>query len=329
MTLNGVRNVFRGPLRVRPGITSLAVFVVLVGLMNWLVVNQKVVLYLFYFPVVFASLVCPRRQAVGIASLAALLVVAYAVFLPRTFAPARQSLLLWAELVIWGGILVLTAYTIATLKGRIQAALFSLRQAYEGVLAILSRFIQTVDADTEAHCVRVAAYAVQLAREMKMSDEQVEEIRIAGLLHDVGKVEVSVQLLRKAAALSKEEFEQIQEHTTRGAAIVRPVGGMLTHIAAAVETHHEKYDGSGYMGLKGEEIPILARIIAVADVFDALLSDRPCRKGLGLFEALDNVVASVGSYFDPAVIAALKTIVDRQGEQDTQPVGHLLLGGAG
>ena len=97
--------------------------------------------------------------------------------------------------------------------------------------------------------------------------------------------------------------------------MIRPMGGMLADIADAIESHHENYDGTGYQGLKGEEIPIVARIIAVADVFDALLSDRPYRKSMGVFSALDNLVVASGSRFDPTIVTALKNIIDHGGEE--------------
>jgi HD-GYP domain-containing protein (c-di-GMP phosphodiesterase class II) len=142
-----------------------------------------------------------------------------------------------------------------------------------------------------------------------------ERIRIAGLLHDVGKVDVSVDILRKAAALSQDERQSIREHAARGAELVRPIGGILADIADAIEAHHENYDGTGYKGLRGEQIPLVARVIAVADVFDALLSDRPYRKSMGIFSALDNLVVSSGSRFDPSIVDALQRIINRGGEE--------------
>ena len=300
--------------RMRLGLVFVLVLTVLLGLLNWLVVNQTVVLYLFYLPVVFAALALPKRDSVGVAALAGLMVIAYIFFLPKGLHVSSNRALLWAEILAWSGILMVTAYMVATLKARMQAALSNLQRAYRGVLAILSRFIPTVDADTEAHCVRVSAWAVHIAQELGLTESQMEEARFAGLLHDVGKVDVSVELLRKTAALSREEHAQIREHTARGAAMIKPVGGMLSYIADAIEAHHEKYDGSGYKGIRGEQIPLLARIVAVADVFDVLLSDRPYRKGIAIHEALDSIVASAGTSFDPVVVDALRRIVNREGD---------------
>jgi putative nucleotidyltransferase with HDIG domain len=300
-------------LSARGSLVLLLVFTALLGLMNWLVVNQMLLLYCFYLPVLLAAMSLVRRDAIGVSILAALMVVAYMFFMPTRAVGQPNRLLLWSELMVWGGILVVTAYLVATLRQRTLQALESLSRAYQGVLAILSRFIQTVDADTEAHCSRVSACSVRLAEELRLDDEKIEEARIAGLLHDVGKVDVSVELLRKAAALSDEEQARVSEHTTRGAAIVKPVGGMMCRIAEAIEAHHEKFDGTGLRALKGEAIPLLARIVAVADAFDALVSDRPYRKGMAAYEALDSVADSAGQHFDPKVVEALRAIVAAEG----------------
>jgi putative nucleotidyltransferase with HDIG domain len=301
--------------KVRPGLIPLMVFTALLGVMNILLVNQKIVLYLFYLPVIMAAWTLRKRHAVSVAVLAAVLVAAFAVYLPRSLVYSGSVSLLWAELSIWGGILVVTAYMVSTLRAWTEEAMRSLQRAYSGVLAILSKFIETIDADTEAHCVRVAAWSVTIGRELGLSSEVIEELRIAALLHDVGKVNISVDILRKAAALSSDERHAIEEHTVRGASLVRPIGGMLGSIADIIEAHHENYDGSGYAGLKGEAIPLAARIIAVADVFDALLSDRPYRKSIGVFNALDNIVNGSGSRFDPEAVDALRRIINRGGEE--------------
>ena len=314
--------------RVRPGLLPLMVFTVLLGLMNILLVNQKIILYVFYLPVIMAAWTLRKRHAVSVAILAAVLVAAFAVFLPQSLIYSSSTSLLWAELAIWGGILVITAYMVSTLRTWAEEAMRNLERAYSGVLAILSKFIETIDADTEAHCVRVAAWAVNVGRELGLKGALVEEVRIAALLHDVGKVNVSADILRKAAALSSNERQTIQEHTVCGAALVRPIGGILANIADAIEAHHENYDGTGYAGLAGEAIPLTARIIAVADVFDALLSDRPYRKGIGVFNALDNIVHASGSRFDPKVVEALQHIINRGGEEVVgevlQGAGHML-----
>ncbi len=307
------------------GLWGLLVFTVLLGVMNWLVVNQTVMLYVYYLPVMCAAMVLRRRDAIVVAVVATVMVFAYAALVPDSLQQPTQGPLIWTQLVVWGGILVVTAYVVATLKAKLRETLSSLERAYHGVLAILSRLIQTVDADTEAHCTRVSIWAVRIGRELHLDESQLEELRITGLLHDVGKVDVSIELLRKAGALSEQEREQIGEHAGRGASMIRTVGGMMGRIADAVEAHHEKYDGTGPMGLKAEEIPVLARVVAVADAFDAIQSDRPYRKGVSVFEGLARVHSSVGTHFDPAPVAALEKIVSREG--DLCVTGGVTLGG--
>jgi len=309
------RSVLHELSKVRPGLVPLMVFTALLGVMNILLVNQRIVLYMFYLPVIMAAWTLRKRHAVSVAVLAAVLVAAFAVWQPKSLTESKNMSLVWAELSIWGGILIVTAYAVSTLRAWTEEAMRGLERAYSGVLAILSKFIETIDADTEAHCVRVAAWSVTISQELRLETPMVEEVRIAALLHDVGKVNISVDILRKAAALSSDERQTIQEHTVCGASLIRPIGGMLGNIADVIEAHHENYDGSGYAGLKGEEIPLAARIIAVADVFDALLSDRPYRKSIGVFNALDNIVNSSGSRFDPEAVEALQKIINRGGEE--------------
>jgi len=304
---------------VRLRVWLLLIFTVLLGLMHWLYANQGALLYLYYLPVIAAAMVLRKRDAVGVAGLAAAMVLAFGYSRPEQLYRTGGEVYLWAALVIWGGVLVTTAYVVSMLKARLQTTLENLSRAYEGILAILSRFIQTVDTDTRAHCSRVSMWAVRIARELHLDGSQIEAARITGLLHDVGKAEVSVDLLRKAATLSDAEQEQVRTHAACGAAMVRQVGGILEQVAEAIEAHHEKYDGSGYGGMAGRRIPLLARIIAVADAFDALVSDRPYRKGVGTFEALTSIQVGRGSHFDPDVVDALQRIVDREGESAAAP----------
>jgi putative nucleotidyltransferase with HDIG domain len=306
--------IIREMLKVRPGLIPLVVFTILLGVLNSLVVNQRVMLYIFYVPVVFAAWMLPKRDAVGVALLAGMMVLAYALYIPNRLSAGSGGYLVWTEIGIWGGILIVTAYVVSTLRVWTQEALANLQRAYAGVLSILSKFIETVDADTEAHSVRVSAWSVRMAEEMGLKGSIVEEVRIASMLHDVGKVEVSVDILRKAASLSAKEQTEMQQHTSRGAEILKPVGGMLSRIADAIESHHEKYDGSGYRGLMAEEIPLASRIIAVADAFDAMLSDRPYRKGMAIGEAMDRIISGSEKHFDPKVVVALQRVINSEGE---------------
>ncbi len=300
-------------LKARPVFITLFAFVVLLGFINTLLVNQRVILNLFYIPVTIAAWRLSRKEASEVAILAGLMVVAYAILSPKQPLGPTDKFLALADLGIWCGILVITAYTIAALREKSAKALIELQRAYSGVLSILTKFIQTVDVDTEAHSVRVSALSVRIAQQMHLRRTDVEEVRVAALLHDVGKVSVSVDILRKASALSPEDRKQIEQHTSSGADLVKPIGGMLSKIADGIESHHEKYDGSGYNGLAGEEIPLIGRVIAVADAFDAIVSDRPYSKAIDPEEAVDIIKDASGSHFDPRVVRALTRVVNRFG----------------
>jgi putative nucleotidyltransferase with HDIG domain len=193
-----------------------------------------------------------------------------------------------------------------TLYDRQSRHLTELRQTYFGLLTILQQFISN-DKYTHNHSYRVALYASAVAVRMGFDQEHVDDIRAAALLHDVGKLETSRELLYKAASLTPEEMEEMaemQKDVQKGVALLEPVGGSLRRVLPIILAHHDKYDGSGYRPAKGEEIPIEARVLAVADAFDTLTSDRPYRRAVSPFEAREIIVSNAGSNFDPAVVTA-------------------------
>ena len=159
-----------------------------------------------------------------------------------------------------------------------------LRQTYYGVLMILRQFISK-DKYTENHSYRVSIYATKIAAYLGFRPERIEDVPCAALLHDIGKLEISRELLHKAGRLSKEEFNNVQEQVEKGAQILDPLGGSMRRIIPIILAHHDKFDGSSHCDSQGEEIPLEARVISVADVYDALTSDRPYRKGMAPFEA--------------------------------------------
>ncbi len=144
------------------------------------------------------------------------------------------------------------------------------------------------------------------------NEDQIEDIRAAALLHDIGKLETSRDVLYKAAKLTDEEISEIKTHVQKGVNLLSPVSGSLRRILPIILAHHDKFDGSGYNATKGEDIPIEARVLSVADVYDALISDRPYRQGLSPFEARDIIVKGEGTDFDPRVIRAFESAFQKQ-----------------
>jgi putative nucleotidyltransferase with HDIG domain len=224
----------------------------------------------------------------------------------------------WLDVLAWGSMLIVTGYLMGTLYEHRGAQMLELRETYDGVLMLLRHFISK-DQYTENHSYRVSVYAARIAARLDLSPDRIEDVRAAALLHDIGKLEISRELLYKAARLTKEEFEQVQTHVDRGIEFLESMGGSLRRVLPIILAHHDKFDGTGYHPLRGEEIPIEARVISVADVYDALTSDRPYRKAMSPFEAKEILVKGSGTEFDPRVVAAFVEAM-KKGEMEVTAV---------
>lgn len=191
------------------------------------------------------------------------------------------------------------------LKRRVKEKTDELIQVNFSVLAALARAVETKDLGTYGHSMRVSRYAEQIAENLHLDLEAREGLRVAALLHDIGKIGISDLILGKPGPLTAQEMEVVRQHPQNGVEILRP----LRHyqpILPAILHHHEHYDGGGYPhGLAGEGIPLLARIISVADTYDAILSDRPYRSAADQERALAVLGGMSGIQFDPAVVDGL------------------------
>lgn len=177
------------------------------------------------------------------------------------------------------------------------------RMLYSTVRALVAS-IEAKDEYTRGHSERVTAYSLQLARGLKVSEDDMATLELAGLLHDVGKIGVDDRILRKPGKLSDEEFEVIRQHPAVGSDIVREVEEANV-LAAIVRHHHERWDGSGYPdGLKEKDNEPLSRIVAVADAYDAMTSARPYRQPMAIHKVVEQLRTGSGEQFDPDVVAA-------------------------
>ena len=183
--------------------------------------------------------------------------------------------------------------------------------SYRATVRALSNAVEARDAYTGKHAERVAAYGIEIARAMGLPRPDAPEMEFGFLLHDIGKVAVPDAILYKPGALTAEERALMARHPAVGAEIIGHIE-FLADAAAVVRSHHERWDGSGYPdGLSGEQIPVAARVFAVADVLDALTTDRPYRPRFPLGEARTMICRESGTHFDPAVIEAFNRIEDR------------------
>lgn len=229
---------------------------------------------------------------------------------------------LWSVLGPFAPVLVLIPVIVA----RWAVAQFAAQQrAYEATVSALCQAVETKDFYTRGHSERVSRGSVMIATEIGMRVERVAAIRYAGMLHDVGKLGVPTSVLQKRSSLTDDEYAAIQLHPMRGIDIVREIG-FLDEALAGIMHHHERIDGRGYpMGLAGDEIPEFARVLSVADAFDAMTSDRSYRGARPVPEAVAELRKWAGKQFDPAFVDAFVAAIERDGW--SPPDGGIPAGG--
>lgn len=270
--------------------------------------NKLAFLNFFYIPVLLAAYFLGRRLGVLAGFASVLMISIYAVLDPVRFVQnAGDSAML--SVFLWGAFLMVTAYVVGTLYDLKTESTRDLHQAYQGIVEILAKFIDAVDGYTQDHSVRVSQLATKIATELGLDRVAVENIRVAGLLHDVGKIDVSLEVLTKASALAPHEWEEMKRHTSMGSELLEQTGGLLRDVLPIVHYHHEYFDGTGYHGVSGKEIPLGARILAVADAYDAMITDRPYRTGRTPWEAKVEIESHSGKQFDPKVVDAFIVVM--------------------
>jgi putative nucleotidyltransferase with HDIG domain len=192
---------------------------------------------------------------------------------------------------------------------RLKQAATENRELFLGSIKMLAAAIDEKDPYTRGHSGRVAKYSMLIADQMGMNAEDLDRLKISALLHDVGKIGVDDRVLKKPGKLTDEEFDLMKQHPSKGANIMRPVA-QLRDVLPGIELHHERMDGAGYpYGLHGEQIPMMARIIAVADTLDAITTNRPYQSAMDIEYALDRIRSLAVTKFDAQVVAALDAAV--------------------
>jgi putative nucleotidyltransferase with HDIG domain len=272
---------------------------------------------------VLAAYSLGTRSGGATALLSFLIVTIYAIASPARFTFAATTDLLVFDLLIWGSFLGLTGLVIGQLSDDRRRRIRELKSAYVGVLEILAKFLESADHYTKSHSVRVAELSSAVAAELGLSDDEIENIRAGALLHDIGKADC-MELVKRASALADPEQREMSTHTVRGAALVRSVGAILKETVPIILYHHHYYGGrDGQEGPVGEHIPLGARIVAVADAYDAIVTDRPYRKGRAPWQAILEIENCASTQFDPRVVQAFKRIMPGDSDEPERELDEI------
>jgi HD-GYP domain-containing protein (c-di-GMP phosphodiesterase class II) len=208
-------------------------------------------------------------------------------------------------------VLLLSTFGAQAAVAIVNAKLYqNLKQMLVGVIVSFSAAIEAKDPYTEGHSARVAEYALAIGRKIGLRGAALDELKNAGLIHDIGKIGVSEAIICKKGRLTADEMEEMRHHPIYGENIASPIP-FLSSVVSGVRWHHERYDGKGYPdGISEEKIPLVAKILAVADAFDAITSRRPYREPRSPEEALEEIRRHSGTQFDPKVVKAFERAFD-------------------
>ena len=294
----------------------LVAVILIVAFVGTYIVEEKfIILNFYYLPVLTAGYFLGRRMGVLSAVFSILAVLICVLLLPNRFLIGNEILTGVAQLCSWGGFLILASFAVGTLYEKNEQRIKELKNAYIGVLEILSKYLESTDRYTKGHSIRVSELATEIAIAMGLPRPEVENIRVSGLLHDIGMIEISSEILSKAAELSTEEKELMDQHTAKGAYILSAVGSVLKEVVPIVVAHHKYFADTLENNVGTDKIPLGARVIAVADAYDAMTTDRPYRKGMQPWEASQEIVAKTSKQFDPEVVEAFKRVVSEKLEK--------------
>jgi HD-GYP domain-containing protein (c-di-GMP phosphodiesterase class II) len=281
---------------------ALATLLGLGGLQFWLS-SPHALLSLYAAPVLFAAYRGGRRPGFVTAG-CALVVMAPIAFLPLHATSRVEPVALGLELAAVASTLVAIAWLIGALREQSDERERSIVEARHGALAIVRRLVEAADPENEAHARRVADSSARLGKRLGISAAEIEELCAAAWLHDLEESDPTVALLRETAALAPEEITAREPGDESNTIPERSMGGILKRVISIVVHSRERWDGTGFHRIAAEEIPIGARILAVADTYDTMVSDRPYHKGRPDDDAIQTVRQESGQRFDPRVVAA-------------------------
>lgn len=267
--------------------------------------NKAVFINFFFIPTLLAGYIYDARGGVitALASITFVILISFMSF-------ENYIEFITKNILLWGCFLIVSGYLIGTLTQQVTGT-------YLGTISTLALAMESRDPYTYGHSSHVADVAVRIARKLGLSKAEQDNIKTAGMLHDIGKFGVREDILRKSGPLTKEEYDHIKQHPLIGASILSPVR-LLKSVIPYIYYHHEFIDGSGYYHKKGSDIPLGARILAVSDAYSAMSADRPYRKALSREEILKVFKEKGGRQYDKKVVDTLLDITNNL-QEDIEP----------
>ncbi len=288
------------------------VLIFLTVLTHFLIINKLMFLDIYFLPTLVAGYISGRRTGISVAIFSVALVTYFVVMSPATYLEGTNLTSLVCDLSLWGCFLILTSVVVGGLYDKNKRQNIELKSTYEGVLEILSKFIDAADKYTNGHSHRVAEMATEMAIGMRFPERQTETLRVAALLHDIGKVDVSTDVILKAAKLSEDDITELQTHVEKSGAILKPFQRLFKDAVGIILAHHKYYDNSGY-GEQAKNLDEYALaslgILVIADAYDAMVSDRPYRKGKTPREAVTEIKTLAGKQFDPVLVGGFLEVM--------------------
>ena len=294
-------------------IEGFLILIILISVMfiNFFIYSKVAFLNFYYLPVIIAGYFLGKRLAVLGAFFSILMVWVFVLANLEIYLIDNTKFDLYFNLTIWGGFLVISGWMVGQLAEKLREDLDTSNKLRMEITQRLSRAAEFKDNDTGLHVIRMSHYARLVAEALDVGEEWADMIFHAAPMHDVGKIGIPDKILLKPGKLDPDEWQIMKSHTTMGGEILSGGTSELMKMSHTIAmTHHEKWDGSGYPeGLKEDEIPLEGRIVAVADVFDALTSERPYKKAWSVEKSLALIEEESGKHFDPQVAQAFTKIL--------------------
>ena len=288
------------------------------GIIFFFVSNQWTFLNFFYLPVLIGAYFFGKRYATQSALFSIILISLIAYNYPSTFTTDKETpFFRWLNIATWGSFLIITGYFMGHLYEKKEKANKEIKKTYQGIIEMMSLIIDSADKATQSHSYRVSVISGMIARELGLSEVWVENIRIASLLHDLGRLGVSSEVLKKIDKMTSEEYCHAGIRTPRGTDALEPVCGKILDVLPSILYNREKFDGSGEFHLAGDEIPLGARIIAAADAYDSLMSGPSSGKGVSPSEVQRKMMQQSQTDFDPGILKALSSVLSAIGHRSS------------